>query len=570
MGAYENPQTVIDTSGQIWANAILAVTNNAAKRAEEERKKLLEENKLFAAKLEKIANNGLNEKRLIKQSAINNNVLNQQEMEEISRVMDQKTRLQQEELSASGQDKAILRKQIDDLDTQLMSYVTFKKTNLDATNAYLKDNLDGDSNNYGRQGYASIALDNQYAVAKMIDSGYLEGKKIAIYDSVRGWGYKYSETDERETIADSEGGDGTFTVFNDEDKNFQPTNIPKLDEYYTGLLEQKGIMVNGKIAQNYLTDEGSRIEQNPNGIQSLFLNADLAKIAQAVNGDLDIQLGVAGGGSAYSNREKISIWKDIFLQTDELRFDGVGGAMNAEDKIKFDKFFKERIGDFIPELDVIIGEDNILSFQKANPDLDLGNTSYSVSSSDGTTTNGKLTPVQINETAEKAVTSILDNIESDTNNYVTNQSGEKVKMKTISGSRFLIYSGYKQIVDGKEVDLVIEPRNIDTEDGLRKAFYEIFNSDNFKTNVVGTKSGDDEIRKEMDKIFQIKLQKLTEDRKKKKKEEFDYTDFTDGDLVISNSDNGSYNDYIAASQPNPKYKNIIVWSRAGKPGSDEK
>ena len=96
MGAYENPQTVIDTSGQIWANAILAVTNNAAKRAEEERKKLLEENKLFAAKLEKVANNGIDELRLIKRNAIENGVLQEQEMGEISRVMDEKTRFLKE------------------------------------------------------------------------------------------------------------------------------------------------------------------------------------------------------------------------------------------------------------------------------------------------------------------------------------------------------------------------------------------------------------------------------------------------------------------------------------------
>jgi hypothetical protein len=69
----------------------------------------------------------------------------------------------------------------------------------------------------------------------------------------------------------------------------------------------------------------------------------------------------------------------------------------------------------------------------------------------------------------------------------------------------------------------------------------------------------------MDKIFQIKLQKLKEDRKKKSKEEFDYSDFTD---PISGSDNGAYNDYMANSQPNPKHKNIVVWNRAGKPGSD--
>ena len=55
MGAYENPVTVVDNqSGKIWANAIMSLGNNASKILDQERDRLLAENKEFSIRLRKI------------------------------------------------------------------------------------------------------------------------------------------------------------------------------------------------------------------------------------------------------------------------------------------------------------------------------------------------------------------------------------------------------------------------------------------------------------------------------------------------------------------------------------
>jgi hypothetical protein len=60
MGAYENPVTVVDTkSGQIWANAIQTLGNQASKVLDDERDRLLELNKNFAVRLQKIQEQGV-------------------------------------------------------------------------------------------------------------------------------------------------------------------------------------------------------------------------------------------------------------------------------------------------------------------------------------------------------------------------------------------------------------------------------------------------------------------------------------------------------------------------------
>jgi hypothetical protein len=60
MGAYENPVTVVDTqSGQIWANAIQTLGNQTAKILDNERDRLLQLNKNFAVRLQKIQEQGV-------------------------------------------------------------------------------------------------------------------------------------------------------------------------------------------------------------------------------------------------------------------------------------------------------------------------------------------------------------------------------------------------------------------------------------------------------------------------------------------------------------------------------
>ena len=553
MGAYTNPQAVIDTTGQVWANAINNLNNFNLKKAEEERNTLLQYNKDFANKMEKVTNAGINEMRTIKRNAIQNKVLKEEEMTELTDRMNEKTHFQKLALTASGKELTDLNSRINALDTQLMSYVTFKKTNLDATNTYMKDNIGGNVSNFGRQGYASVSVDNQYAVAKMVDSGYLEGKKKAVYDEKRGWGYEYN-TGGQETKEGGkdliEGDDKTFTIFNDEDQNFQPVNIPETDKYYTNLLEELGIMKKGVLQTYYHTDKGSTRKIDPKtGLQSIFWNADMEKIAIKVDTALNTQLGIAGGGSAYSDKEKISIWKDIFQKQTDLRFDGDGGAMNEDDKEDFNKMFKERLGKFIPEFDVVVGEDNIMKLQEETG-VDFGTTKLSFVDF-GKVDGDGLNAVQTTEAAQ----GIMDNIFSDfagaLNNYSMNsQDNSRVIEKEIDGDTFLIFKGLKNS-KGEDVPHNL---NISTEIGLQKAFNEIINSKGFKSNVLGDDNKDDKVRRELNQLFKIK----SKDFRNKRNEE----------ISISNSNaSNRFNAYFLASG-NPKYKTLSEWEKAGEPKND--
>ena len=360
MGAYTNPTAVVDNSN-VWADAINRLSTIDQKRQQEERDETLKYNKEFADKMKRITNAGIDDMSTIKRNAIQNKVLHTQEMGELKEVMNNKTHLQKLALTATGSELTKLNSEIDALDTRLMSYVTFKKTNLDATNTFMTEDLDGNITNVGRQGYLSINLDNKYSTAKLIDSGYLNGTKKAVYDDEQGWGYEYNTGGQESKKGGKdliEGEDKTFRVYNDVDKKFNPTIIPEIDKFYTNILVEAGVMdKNGKIMQNFLDFDKSLVRHNNKGIAEQYYPADMLKIADKVNAIMNTQLGIAGGGGAYTDREKISIWKDIFNKKEFLRFDDRGGQMNKDDKLEFDNEFKTRLGRFLPEFGVKLDAD---------------------------------------------------------------------------------------------------------------------------------------------------------------------------------------------------------------------
>ena len=286
MGAYTNPQAVVDKSGLIWANAIDKLSNLALKREEEEKKKTLEYNKDFAKKLERVTQAGLDEMSFIKQNAINAKVLNAKEMGSLTKTMEKKTYLEKRLLTATGDERTKINSQIGALQTQLMSYVTFKKTNLDATNDYL-ELLGGDISRFGDQGCPSLNIDNEYATSKMIDTGYLQGTKTPVYSDLEGWGYMYTTGGVVDDGSGKDlilGPDKTFTIYNTEDRFFNPTIIPETNRYYSEMMEKLGIIKNGEVQSKYLTNEGTtRTIDKKTGIQKVAWAADLKKIAATVN-----------------------------------------------------------------------------------------------------------------------------------------------------------------------------------------------------------------------------------------------------------------------------------------------
>ena len=384
MGAYTNPTAVVDTSN-VWADAINRLSNIDQKRQQAERDETLKYNKEFADNMKRITNAGIDDMSTIKRNAIQNKVLHTQEMGELKEIMNYKTHLQKQALTATGSELTKLNGEIDGLDTRLMSYVTFKKTNLDATNTFMTEDLDGNITNVGRQGYLSINLDNKYSTAKLIDSGYLNGTKKAVYDDEQGWGYEYNTGGQESKKGGKdliEGEDKTFRVYNDVDKKFNPTIIPEIDKFYTNILVEAGVMdKNGKIMQNFLDFDKSLVRHNNKGIAEQYYPADMLKIADKVNAIMNTQLGIAGGGGAYTDREKISIWKDIFNKKEFLKFDDNGGQMNKDDRLLFEKEFKERLGKFIPRFGVNVGKENIITFNNS-----VGNKTFGTGTKPGTET----------------------------------------------------------------------------------------------------------------------------------------------------------------------------------------
>ena len=580
MGAYTNPQAVVDKSGLIWANAIDKLSNLALKREEEEKKKTLEYNKDFAKKLERVTQAGLDEMSFIKQNAINAKVLNAKEMGSLTKTMEKKTYLEKRLLTATGDERTKINSQIGALQTQLMSYVTFKKTNLDATNDYL-ELLGGDISHFGDQGYPSLNIDNEYATSKMIDTGYLQGTKTPVYSDLEGWGYMYTTGGVVDDGSGKDlilGPDKTFTIYNTEDRFFNPTIIPETNRYYSEMMEKLGIIKNGEVQSKYLTNEGTtRTIDKKTGIQKVAWAADLKKIAATVNDDLNLQLGGRNGGGAYSRIQLKSIWQDTLIpfaqsSTDELikgemkdiiekegrdlKFDGLGGAMNENQWKIFQKMFKQSAKNFIPGHRIAVGEDNNIQIINENKALSLTNIEWSTYDGDG---GGGESTVVVNTRAQGIVNDIIgesyspEAMAAALNNYSMDPQGNsRVEAKKIDGDDFLIFTGLK---DGEGKDMPHQ-LNISTKIGYQKALNEITGSKKFQRDIFGSADkSDDALRSEIHRLFGIRLDEMDKKRTGK---------ITKNNKALVSE----FNAYISISGNNPKYKTLSDWERAGKPISD--
>jgi len=365
MGAYENPVTVIDDSWKSWAAAITNLGNTAAKQAEERKKLQRENNKLLASKIDKINENNTDQFRLYKQAAIDADVLNHEEIDTLWDIMQQKNQLEISELTASGKEKNILRTKINDLDTDLMSYVPFVKLTKDSDNFFMTDSIGGDPNNIGDQGYASMALDNDYIIAKMINSKYLKGGRKLVKDDVQGWGWEYTTSGEERKeggVDRIEGDDKTFTIWGNADANFRATEVPTINETFADILSRLNIVNKaGGLNPQFLSKnaEDFTVELNPDGTGKVaVMKGDAPLILATINDSLD------NAFNNYTDREKISIWKDIFLQKDDI--DLKTGSQDLKD---LKQMFKKHVSQFIPNINMSEDSEEMNELQVTHPEL---------------------------------------------------------------------------------------------------------------------------------------------------------------------------------------------------------
>ena len=203
MGAYENPVTVVDTqSGQIWANAIMNLGASASKVLDNERERLLEENKDFSIRLKKIQEQGVKDFDFLSTALEQKGLTSDQ-------IYDQARRFQTEKTNASikllqtgrpPEELAQAQKNYNSSDRALKGLLPYLKNRSSSMEDYLTE-IKNNPINVGGQGFASMTENQEFQIGTWIDTGFLKGTKEIIYDEQKGWGTKYTESPDEPLLA---------------------------------------------------------------------------------------------------------------------------------------------------------------------------------------------------------------------------------------------------------------------------------------------------------------------------------------------------------------------------------
>ena len=141
MGAYENPVTVVDTqSGQIWANAIQTLGAQTSKVLDDERNRLLELNKSFAVKLQKIQEKGVKDYDVLSGALAEANITDQQIYDQAQIFQTAKTQASTKLLQTGRppEELAQAQKEFNDANQALKGLIPYIKSRGDSTQDYLQ------------------------------------------------------------------------------------------------------------------------------------------------------------------------------------------------------------------------------------------------------------------------------------------------------------------------------------------------------------------------------------------------------------------------------------------------
>ena len=354
MGAYENPVTVVDTqSGQIWANAIQNLGAQTSKVLDQERDRLLEENKDFSIRLRKIQEDGIKNYDIIAGSLAEKGVTDQQ-------IYDQAQKFQTEKTNASTklmqtgrppEELAEAQKQYNQSDTALKGLVPYIKARGESLEDYLKE-VGGNPVNVGQQGYASMTENQDFQIGTWIDSGYLKGSKEIVYDKEKGWGTKYKESEDIDTKYDGK----EFTIWGTQAADYTTTKVPLVDKGLETVLLESGIIdKNGKLTSDYqyFDSEQTRTEKSKDGsITAVIVGPNWERAAIAIDKKVN---DIAGG---YLKVPSIAnaVWRNVFGEKEDMKIVDGGGVDPEQAKI-FTEKLKLRAGQYIPNVDYVASDD---------------------------------------------------------------------------------------------------------------------------------------------------------------------------------------------------------------------
>ena len=354
MGAYENPVTVVDTqSGQIWANAIQNLGAQTSNILDQERNRLLEENKDFSIRLRKIQEDGIKNYDIIAGSLAEKGITDQQ-------IYDQAQKFQTEKTNASTklmqtgrppEELAEAQKQYNQSDKALKGLVPYIKARGESLEDYLRE-VGGNPVNVGQQGYASMTENQDFQIGTWIDSGYLKGSKEIVYDKEKGWGTKYKESEDIDTKYDGK----EFTIWGTQAADYTTTKVPFVDKGLENVLLETGIIdKNGKLTSDYqyFDSKQTRTEKSKDGsITAVIVGPNWERAAVAI----DKKVNDIADGYLKTPSIANAVWRNVFGEKEDMKIVD-GGGVDPEQARIFKEKLKLRAGQYIPNVDYVASDD---------------------------------------------------------------------------------------------------------------------------------------------------------------------------------------------------------------------
>ena len=354
MGAYENPVTVVDTqSGQIWANAIQTLGNQAAKILDNERDRLLQLNKNFAVRLQKIQEQGVKDYDVLSGALAEANVTDQQIYDQAQIFQTAKTKASTKLLQTGRppEELAQAQKEFNEANQALKGLIPYIKSRGDSTKDYLEQ-IGNNPANVGQQGYASMTENQEFQIGTWIDTGFLKGSKEIIYDKNKGWGTKYKELDDKETGVDNK----EFVIWGTQAANYLTTTVPTVDKSLESVLLEAGVIdKNGKLTSDYqdINSEKTRVQKSKNGdITAVIVGPNWEMAALAI----DDRVNKIAEGYLKDPKVANAVWRNVLGEAEDLKI-AKGGIIDPKQAEVFTKKLKLRAGQYIPNVDYISAED---------------------------------------------------------------------------------------------------------------------------------------------------------------------------------------------------------------------
>ena len=354
MGAYENPVTIVDNqSGQIWANAIISLGNNVSKILDQERDRLLDENKEFSIRLRKIQEQGVKDYDFLSNALGEANITDQQIYDQAQIFQNQKTKASSILLQTGRppEELAQAQKEFNQANQALKGLIPYIKSRGESMQDYLEQ-IGNNPSNVGKQGYASMTENQEFQVGTWIDTGFLKGSKEIIYDKEKGWGTKYKELDDKETGLDGK----EFVIWGTQASNYTTTKVPTVDKSLANILLETGVVdKNGKLTEDYqyFDSPQTRTETSKDGtITALIVGPNWEKAAVAIND----RVNQMSKGYLQDYKTANAIWRNVLGQSEDLNIVD-GGGIDAEQAKEFTKLLKLRAGQYIPNVDYVPATD---------------------------------------------------------------------------------------------------------------------------------------------------------------------------------------------------------------------